>query len=419
MFDVLTSVKQEEHYIKKMYTYFHLNPELGGKEEQTMKVVFNNLKDFGLEVEKRSNCGVIAWINRGKAGKKVALRADMDALPMTESPNNLIAARKVVSQVNGVMHACGHDAHTAMLLGAAKVLAAHAKEIAGEVVLLFEQGEENGFGANGVSHAIIEEAPDALWGIHVYSGLASGKISVDPGPRMAAGVFFDIDIKGKSGHGSRPDMSENPLDCFTDIYSNLNQMKMTTLNPFLATTLSVCKVNMGSASNIIPEKLNFAGSFRVTDLEESKKLVKRVIEILDYVCPLHHCTYKLNRELKPSGLYVYNHPGYAKLAQKAIKKVLGEQYIETTTPWMASESMAKHLKYAPGVFAFLGIANAAKGTGAAHHNVHFEVDEDVLLLGSAATVQYALDVMTSAVDNSNFHPNRYTPEELTQKPWLV
>jgi amidohydrolase len=333
---------------------------------------------------------------------------------MAEAPDNLAGVRRTVSLTDKAMHACGHDGHTAMLLAAAKVLAAHAEEVPGQVVLLFEQGEEMGYGGKGIARMIIEEKPDSIWGIHLYNALPSGQFSVDPGPRMAAAVFSEVEIKGKGGHGSRPDLSRNPLDCFVDVYSNLNAMRMTALDPFIATTFSVGRVNMGSASNIIPETLTFAGSFRVNDLNEAKKAVARTREVLE-----HRCTYEIKRGLNPSGMVVSNHSGYSALAKESVRKLLGESHLQSTPPWMASESMAMCLKYSPGVFAFLGINNCEKGTGAARHNPRFEVDDDVLVLGTAVTVQYTLDALAAEVNVSDFTPNPYSPEELDAKPWLA
>jgi amidohydrolase len=418
MFNILDAIKKEEPYILKMYKDFHLHPEVGGKEERTVKVVMAELEKFGIPCEHRENGGIIGWINQGKAGRKVALRADMDALPMEEAPKNLVCERKMVSKTKETMHACGHDGHTAMLLAAAKVLSEHKDEVPGQVVLLFEQGEEMGYGGTGIARMVVEESPDTIWGIHLYNGLPSGKISVDPGPRMAAGVFFEVEITGKGGHGSRPDLSNNPLNCFVDVYNNLSTMKMNYLDPFITTTFSVGKVNMGSAPNIIPESIRFAGSFRVTDLNESKKSATRAKEVLEHCCALHHCTYQVISGLNPSGMVVFNHAGYSALAAQSIKTVLGESYLQSTPTWMASESMAMYLKYAPGVFAFVGINNPEKGTGAAHHNPHFEVDEDVLVLGAAATVQYTLDALVTPVDTSDFTANPHSPEELREKPWL-
>ena len=419
MFDVFRIVQNEESYIRAMYRDFHLNPELGGAEERTIKVLLGELGKFGIPCEYRKQAGIVGWINKGKPGKKIALRADIDALPLTEATNNLSRPRQFMSQNEGVMHACGHDGHMAMLLGAAKVLSNHADKIPGQIVLLFEQGEENSYGVNGIARLILEEDPDTIWGIHLYNALASGKISVDPGPRMPASILFDIEIKGKGGHGSRPDLSSSPLDCFVDVYSNLNAMRMTELDPFIATTFSIGKVRMGTTWNVIPETLTFTGSFRVTDLQEAKKTVNRCNEILKYCCDLHRCSFQIVRGLNPSGLVVYNHNGYCQLAQQSIKKVLGPSHLHSTPPWMASESMAVYLKYVPGVFAFLGINNPEKGTGAAHHNPHFEIDEDVLVLGSAATIQYALDALVTEVSTDDFTPNPYLPEEIDSKPWLA
>ncbi len=418
MFDIKQMVEKEQKYLQDMYVYFHENPEVGGKEENTVKVVMDELKKMGIECEHRKG-GVIGWINKGKPGKKVALRADVDALPMAESPDNLQGARRYCSQVADAMHACGHDGHTAMLLTGAKIMVENADDIDGEVVLLFEQGEEMGYGVDGIAHMVLDEKPDAIWGIHLYAGMPSGKISVDAGPRMAAGIFFEIEITGQGGHGSRPDLSQSPIDCLVDVYNNMNAMKMTHLDPFKATTFSVGKIHGGSAPNIIPESISFAGSFRVTDTEESKKAVNRTVDILKHCCALHHCTYEIKSGLKPSGMVVMNHPGLAKAAEEAIRQEMGDEYIQSVPPWMASESMSKYLKYAPGVFAFVGIANEEKGTGAAHHNPHFEVDEEVLPLGVMATLAYTRYVMANDVDTSDFIPNPHTPEELTKEPWLA
>ncbi len=418
MLDLKKAVQQEAEYLQKMYVYFHENPEVGGKETNTKKVVMEELKKMGIEAEDRDG-GIIGWINKGKKGKKIGLRADIDALPMKEAEDNLKGPRKYCSKTDAAMHACGHDGHTSMLLTAAKIMKEHADELDGEVVLMFEQGEEMGYGALAISNMVLEEKPDAIWGIHLYAGMPSGKISVDPGPRMAAGVFFEVEIKGQGGHGSRPDLSHSPLDCFVDVYQNMNAMRMTTLDPFKATTMSVGKINAGSAPNIIPETLTFAGSFRVTDLEESKKSAARTKEILDHCCALHHCTYDVKSGLNPSGMIVMNHPGLSKAAEDAIRTAMGGEYLMNEPTWMASESMAFYLKYAPGVFAFVGIANEEKGTGAAHHNPHFEVDEEVLPLGVMATIAYTLHVMKHDVDTSDFVPNPHPPEELRSKPWLA
>jgi amidohydrolase len=417
MFEIKKAVEQEKEYLQDMYVYFHENPEVGGKEENTIKVVMDELKKMGIACEHRQG-GVIGWINKGKAGKKIGLRADVDALPMAESPDNLKGPRRYCSNTDAAMHACGHDGHTAMLLTAAKIMVDHADDVDGEVVLMFEQGEEMGYGVDGIAQMVLDEKPDAIWGIHLYADMESGKISVDAGPRMAAGIFFEIEITGQGGHGSRPDLSQSPIDCLVDVYSNMNQMKMTALDPFKATTFSVGKIHGGSAPNIIPESISFAGSFRVTDLEESKKAVSRTKEILEHCCALHHCTYKIASGLKPSGMIVMNHPGLAKAAEDAIRTEMGEQYLKSVPPWMASESMSKYLKYAPGVFAFVGISNEEKGTGAAHHNPRFEVDEEVLPLGVMATLAYTRYVMAHDVDTSDFIPNPHTPEELTKEPWL-
>lgn len=391
--DALKAATEIEDYVIEIRRDLHRHPEIGLQEVRTMKVVTDALVRLGIKYEIVPDGGIIGYIQGNQPGKALILRADLDALPMKEEENNLKKKKAVVSENDQAAHTCGHDGHTAMLLGAAKILVQHKDKIKGSVLLAFEQGEEMGGGIYNLCKRLHEIGGDGIWGIHLKSDLPTGKISVDPGPRMAASFVFDVVIKGKSGHGSRPDLSVAPLDCFTDFYNNLKAMRLNTLDPFKIITYSIGTINSGSAANIIPENLQFSGTARYLDYDQGSHAAKEFKRILEKTCDLHNCTYEFITEPQESDLIVYNQKDCAQLAINAVKNAIGIDALHSMPAWMASESFAFYEKYFPGVFAFVGIQNLEEGIGAEHHNVYFDLDEDALKLGVAATVQYTIDFL--------------------------
>lgn len=391
--DTLLLAKEVEQYVIKLRRDLHVHPEISMQEVRTMKVVTDELEKMGIQHEIVPDGGIIGIIEGEKEGKSIILRADLDALPMNEEETNLKQKKIVVSQNKGAAHTCGHDGHTAMLLGAAKILTRNKDKVNGKVILAFEQGEEIGGGIQNLLQRLIEIGADGVWGIHLKSDLPSGKISVDSGPRMAAAFLFDVVIKGKSGHGSRPDLAISPLDCFTDFYNNLRAMRLNALNPFQAITYSIGNISAGSAANVIPEDLRFSGTARYLHYEQGVKAEQQLMRILEKTCDLHHCTFEFMTKPEASDLLVYNEEYCASIAEDAVRSSLGESALTNHPAWMASEPFAQYQKHFPGVFAFVGIQNEEKGTGAEHHNAHFDLDEDVLTLGVATTVQYTIDFL--------------------------
>lgn len=391
--DAFKAAKAIESYLIEIRRDLHRHPEIGLHEVRTMKVVTDELVKLGIDYEIVSDGGIIGYIEGHQSGKTLILRADLDALPMKEEENNLKKKKGVFSETDQAAHTCGHDGHTAMLLGTAKILTQHKDKIKGRVLLAFEQGEEMGGGIYNLCKRLHEIGGDGIWGIHLKSDLPTGKISVDPGPRMAASFVFNVLIKGKSGHGSRPDLSVAPLDCFTDFYNNLKSMRLNTLDPFKTITYSIGTIISGTAANIIPESLQFSGTVRYLDVEQGAHAAKEIKRILEKICDLHNCTYEFIIEPKESDLIVYNQKECAQIAIDAVKKAIGTDALHSIPAWMASESFAFYEKYFPGVFAFVGIQNLEEGIGAEHHNGFFDLDEDELKLGVAATVQYTIDFL--------------------------
>lgn len=379
-----------EDYVIGIRRDLHEHPEVSGEEDRTIRLVTSELEGMGLSSEVIHNGGVLSIIEGKNPGKTLVLRADMDALPMTENNNNLKGEKTVVSKNDEAAHMCGHDGHTAMLLGAAKILSENKDRLNGRIILAFEQGEENGRGIVGILSRILEIGADGVWGIHLKSDIPSGKISVDPGPRMAGAFMFDVRIDGSGGHGSRPDLASTPVDVFTDFYNHLKSSRMNSLDPFKAITFSIGSVNGGSNHNVIPESLNFKGTYRFLHYDQGVKAEKEFKDKLDKIAALHDCTYEYIIPPKAMNLSVYNQEDCAAIASEAVKNSIGGECLYHYPAWMASEPFALYQKYLPGVFAFLGIENEEKGTGADHHNSKFDIDEDVLKLGVASTVQYAL-----------------------------
>ena len=409
--DTLNQAKKIEQYVIDIRRDLHENPEISGEEVRTIKLITGELEKLNLEYEIIPDGGIISIIEGKLPGKSIVLRGDIDALPMKEEATNLKGPRSVISKTKNAAHMCGHDGHTAMLLGAAKILAEHKDEMKGKVILAFEQGEESWYGITNLMRRLVEIGADGVWGIHLKADMPSGKISVDPGPRMAGSLIFDVIIKGRGGHGSRPDLASTPLDVFTDLYNNLKSMRMNTLDPFQTITFSIGSVHAGTVANIIPENLQFNGTFRFLHYEQGLRAEKEFKRLLEKLCDLHDCTFEYVAEPKAKNLLVYNQEDCAAIALEAVKKSLGEDAVASHPAWMASESFSFYQKYFPGTFAFLGVENPEKGTGADNHNPHFDIDEDILKLGVAATVQYALDFLDNDKE-INFVPEQKTVREV-------
>lgn len=374
----------------------HAHPELSGQETRTMEMIAAALRELGLRVQVIPQGGVIGVLDGREDGACVLLRADCDALPIQESPSNLSQPRTCVSQNPGVMHACGHDAHMAMLLCAARTLAAMRDELAGRVLFVFEQGEERG-GQGCLEHLLpaidAQFRVDACYATHVRWDIPAGKLAVRPGAVMAGAFGFDVTIHGRGGHGSRPDLAASPIDCFCALHQQLSALRMRAAAPDQVLTYSLGLVQSGEQRNVIPDDLRFAGTVRTFDTAHAgERFADEMRRIIGHTCAAHGCGYTLTHFSRP--MYeAANHPAAAALACEAIAGALGGDALTEGTPWMASETMGAYLRLWPGVLTFTGIANAQKGCGANHHTPAFDLDEDALLPGAAAACAYALETL--------------------------
>ncbi|HWQ50944.1 MAG TPA: amidohydrolase [Terriglobales bacterium] len=406
------AVYANENYTVAVRRHLHINAETSGNEVKTTLYIKGEFEKMGIDAKEVEHGGLIAILEGARPGKSIICRADCDALPMSESDCNLKGPRVCKSENPDAMHACGHDGHVAMALTVAKVLAENKDKWAGRVIFAIERGEENGWGGVQMLSALLGLGPiDGCYGNHLYCELPTGKISVEPGSRMAAGAGGMIKLTGRGGHGSRPDLCVNPLDAFVDIYASCKELLAVKLNPFSPVTFAVGTVNYGTVGNIIPDDLTFFAGFRLADFTKSgNAVVEGLRKIVETCCEKHGVTYEMN--LRGFDMAVINNPDCSAIAQSAVTKALGPEYVGTHEPWMASEDFGMYLKYWPGVFAFVGIQNEAFGSGAPHHNTNFDIDEAALSVGAAGTLQYILDFL------ENDKPIRHTPETRTPEELL-
>lgn len=394
--EILQEAKKNYQYAVSMRRHIHENPEVTGEEVETLKWICKELDSMGIEYVKIPDGGIIGQIHGGKPGKTVLLRADMDALPIQENCKNLSKEKICVSKNPGVSHACGHDAHTAMLLTEAKILNEHKEELNGNVVLCFEQGEEGGGQVRNLLPYIIETAKipvDTCFATHVKWDVPAGQVSAEPGAVLSGGYGFEIRLHGLTGHGSRPDLAHSVLDCFHAIYSNMNMLRIKYVSPYDILTFSVGVVNCGSKMNIIPDELTFAGTVRTFNVEGAgEAFMKEFMEIIEHETKVHHCTYEILHLPKPL-FENYNNPVCSEIAKNAVRKHLGEEALTMTVPWMACESMNMYLKLWPGVISFTGIQSDEIGSGANHHTAEFDVDESGMITGVAAALAYVVEFL--------------------------
>ena len=369
----------------------HAAPELSGEEDNTLAFVGRQLRQMGIPYFEVERGGLVATLTGRPGSRRLLLRADTDALPVEESASNLAGAKAVCSGVKGVSHACGHDAHTAMLLGALKLLAARRQEWSGEIIAVFERGEETGYGVFPLLRALTEryDGIDGCFALHVYADLPEGSISLQPGWRMSGAVSYDVTLQGAGGHASRPDYCRNPIDCFVSIYQDLASFWMRRTDPNDCLTYAVGLVQAGASSNVIPDSLRFAGTARFLDAERCGLPFREAVQqIVESACKVYGCTAQYNR-LSGAIPGVWNDPACAALAEKTAAALYGPQFVRQTAPWMASESLSIYNSLYSGVLGMLGIADGA-GFGAPHHSPQFDLNSAALYRGTGCIAGYAL-----------------------------
>lgn len=370
---------------------FHQHPELGFEEFRTSAIIANYLDELGLEVQKNvAKTGVVALLRGKTEGPTLLMRADMDALPVTEE--NDIAYKSVNV---GKMHACGHDGHMAMLLVAAKILAKNKDKLYGNIKFVFQPNEEDAGAKFMVEEGVLENPKvDAAVAIHLWSPIETGKMSVSVGPVMGAMDIFKIVIKGKGGHTAMPQYAIDPVIVAAQIIMGSQTIATKQINPLTPTIVSFAKVDAGTSSNIIPEVAELQGTLRYLykggpDSEERPR--ERLEKIVKGICETFDTTYEI--EFQTSNFTVSNDKEMTSIIRKIASDLVGE---ENLVPYqtMAGEDFSEFTIDIPSTFYFVGMGNKEKGTDYPHHHPKFNIDEDALETGVEMHVRSALEYLS-------------------------
>lgn len=385
MDELLKLAKQYEPQILSWRRTIHRFAEPGGAEFRTAALVEAEAAKLGLEVLHAGQTGRIVVLDSGRPGKTVILRADMDALPVHEHPRNLVREKAVRSENQGFCHACGHDAHTAMLLGAMHILR-QARQLTGRVLFCFESDEENGTGWPKMMKALENLHADRCFAIHVLSSLESGKLSIQDGGRMSGMVAVNAEFVGRGGHGSRPDLSVNPVFAAAAALNNLAVAAANQIDPGETLTLGITSIQGGSAYNVIPDRARVLGTMRYFQPRIGLQALDMLKSVFDHTAAMYGCTVEYDPQTRIYVEPTVNDPACAALARNAVPA----EWLTQCDKWYASETFSAYLGRWPGAMAFLGVRNEALGCAAEHHNEHFDLDEAALWKGAVCYAAYAL-----------------------------
>lgn len=358
--------------------HLHAHPELSYKEFETSKLVQQQLRGFGIDYEIKAETGVVGLIKGKNADKRIiALRADMDALPITEE-NNI----PYKSKIDGVMHACGHDVHTSCLLGAAKILNELKNDWEGTVKLIFQPGEEKNPGGASllIKEGVLENPkPSAIFGLHVHPGLNTGKMSFRGGKVMASADELYMTIKGKGGHAASPHLCIDPIIIASHLIISLQQIISRNNNPHNPSVLSITAINGGTTTNVIPDEVKLKGTFRAMDEEwrfKAHDLIRKMAT--DLVSSMGGTIDLLIDVGYPS---VYNNEALNDLAIEKASEFIGSNNVEETEKRMGAEDFGYYSQQIPGCFFRLGVMNKEKGIVSGVHTPTFNIDESAIETG--------------------------------------
>jgi amidohydrolase len=374
MTDYLAEANELFEYTRQLRRDFHAHPELGFQEVRTAGVVASELKDLGLEVTPRiAETGVVALLEGNKAGPVVLLRFDMDALPITEE-----TGAEYASQTPGIMHACGHDGHTAIGLTVARLLRNHRRELAGTVKLVFQPAEEGLGGAERmVAEGVLENPrPDLALSLHIWNDSPLGWLGIVEGPVMAASEVFTVTITGKGGHGALPHLAVDPVLAAAHTITAVQSIVSRNVPPLKSGVVSFTALSGGEAFNVIPNTVQLKGTIRTFEQGVREVIMNRFEAIVKGVVEAMGCTAEIEiHNITPA---VVNDPQITTTVHHIAETILPEVSIETNYQTMGSEDMAYFMQGIPGCYILIGSANDKAGLNAKHHNPRFNFDEQVL-----------------------------------------
>lgn len=378
----------DKDYIIKLRREIHEYPEISFELPKTIALVKRELDSLGIEyTEKYGESSVVATINPDKNHFTIGIRADMDALLIEEKTD-----LPFKSKIKGQMHACGHDAHTAMLLGTAKALKSMEDKLACRVMLVFQPSEEGiRSGAEELVKGGLMDEIDIIIGMHIENWLPSGSIGVCKGSSMASSRNFRIDFYGKTAHATLPQSGVDALAAAVRTYNNIQYMLGREISPFAKYVCSVGKLEGGTTQNVIADHAHMLGTIRTFDMELDAFLIRRIGEIAENVAREVGARAEVTTSLK--AYVVYNDPYISDLVLDSASKVVGNDNIVNMPEKLSSEDFSQYLTKKPGVFIRLGTRNEEKGCVTLPHNNDFMIDEDAFVKGSDTCVQFVLDNM--------------------------
>lgn len=378
-------------YTQELRRDFHKHPELGFKEFRTSEIVAHELGKNGIDKIQTgvAKTGVVALLSGKKPGPVVLIRCDMDALPIKEE-----SVTAYSSQNMGVMHACGHDGHTAVGLTVAKMLSNHKDDLAGTVKFVFQPAEEGMGGADlMVKEGILENPkPDYALAIHVWNEKPIGWLGISPGPIMAAAETFRIKITGIGGHGATPHLTVDPILTASQIVTALQSIVSRNVHPLESSVVTVGSIQGGSAFNIIPPEVILLGTIRTFKPEIRDLVLIRFREIVTGVSKSLGCTVEI--EMDPVTPPVINDQRLTKRVQAVASELFPRDEIDEHAITMGSEDFAFMSREIPGCFIFIGSSNSVKGLDAKHHHPKFDFDEAALKKGSALLAAMTVELLS-------------------------
>lgn len=407
--DTTKAVQDELPQVTAWRRDIHQHPELSNRETRTAALVAAQLKKLGLDVHMGiAHTGVVGILKGGKPGPRLAIRADMDALPVTEEVDLPFASKakgEYRGKPTGVMHACGHDAHTAMLLGLATVLAGMKKDLPGEVMFVFQPAEEGApAGEEGGASLMLKEGvfrdfkPDAMFGMHVVSSLNVGTVAVRPGPAMAGSDWFKLVVHGRQTHGAMPWNGVDPIVTSAEIISAAQTIVSRKLNiGDLPAVLSFGIVEGGARYNIVPDQVELQGTLRTFDAGMRQQAIDNLKGIAEHVAAANGATVDTQIPVGDSNPVLVNDPALAARVRTSIGKAIGDEHTIEAKPWMASEDFAYFAKAVPSVYFFVGATPQGEDAlkAPANHSPKFFMDEGALKVGMESMLQATLDYLNA------------------------
>jgi len=387
----LVEAKELYQYSQALRRDFHRYPELGFREFRTSGIVAKELRSLGLEVSTGiAETGVVTLIEGSQPGPVVMLRFDMDALPIIEETGASYA-----SENDGIMHACGHDGHTAIGLTVARILNNHRGELNGTFKLVFQPAEEALGGAERmVKEGVLEDPrPDAALGLHLWNDKPVGWVGVTAGPVMAAAELFKIKITGKGGHGAAPHLTVDPVLASAQIVNSLQSIVSRNVDPLDTAVVSVTAIQSGDTYNVIPPSAVMKGTIRTFKPDVRERVVSRFNEIVGKTAEAMGCQVEI--DVNPLAPAVINDQQISAMLQKVVDRVLPDDTLSIDERTMGSEDMAFLMQDLPGCFIFVGSANSEKGLDYSHHHPKFDIDEESLPRGAALLAAAAVDLSES------------------------